>query len=185
MPTPRKSAAALRLEGSFRGDRHKARDLAPEGGAELLTEAPPAHLTARQCAIWHEVLAVLPAGLARLADRFIVAAYVQCLDAYREAMTSTAIEGSTARGSQGQPVPSAHFRVSMMALDRLHALGSRLGLDPQSRLRVADAMPDRPAEASEGDPWAIFEAKVAQASAKARAQPPKPTRSRRNGRLDA
>jgi P27 family predicted phage terminase small subunit len=156
MPRPRKPAAVLSLSGTLRADRHAKRHLAPDGGAPLADMPPPEHLTPRQTILWREVLAAVPVGLATRADRFAVAAYAQCLDAYREAMTATAMEGTTARGSQGQPVPSAHFRVAMMALDRLHLIGSRLGLDPQSRLRLADGMPEAPATDDEGDPWSGF-----------------------------
>ncbi len=120
-------------------------------------------------------VAALPAGVARAADVFTVEAFVVALDTFRQATRTVALEGSVAPGSKAQMAPSGPFRVMMMAMDRVHAIGSRLGMDPQSRLRMC-APPEAPPPTAEDDPWAIFEPLVARAS---QAVAGHPTRAKR------
>jgi P27 family predicted phage terminase small subunit len=158
MPRPRKSLDRLLLEGTFDRSRHAKRGLAPHGGAALDPDAAPASLSPRQAYIWREVITSLPRGLAAQADRFLIEAYVMALDDAREANRMVNLEGRTAIGSQGQPVASPHLRVRTAAMMAVAAIGSRLGLDPQSRLRMSDAIQPEPPPPDPHDPWSVFEA---------------------------
>lgn len=77
------------------------------------------------------------------------------LDIFRQEARAVALEGTVAPGSKAQMAPSGHLRVMMMAMDRLHMLGSRLGMDPQSRLKMC-APPEAPPPADAEDPWSTF-----------------------------
>ena len=171
MPRPRKSIQELNLAGAYRPGRHRGRENAPAAGPPLADLPVPASLTPHQAMVWHQVVAALPAGVVRAADVFTVEAFVVALDTFRQAARTVALEGTVAPGSKAQMAPSGPLRVMMMAMDRLHAIGSRLGMDPQSRLKMC-AAPEAPPPAAEDDPWAIFEPAVARASRIVAALPP-------------
>ena len=181
MPAHRKSAAALRLEGTFRGDRHKARANAPEAGGPLPEDAPP-HVAPPVAAIWREVARTIPPGLAGAADAAAVEVLVSALWSHREAARTLALEGIFAKGSMGQLVPHPALRIQTAAAATIAHVGAQLGLSPAARLRLADAMPDKPPEADPHDEWAIFgQSSIATWKARQAAANDKPKRRRKAG----
>lgn len=158
MPRARKSAAMLDLAGTLRRDRHAKRDRAPDGGASLSPHDAPRHLSPAVAVIWREVVEVMPPGLAGAADAALIETLCHALHSHREAARIIALEGVLGRGSEGQPVPHPALRVQTAAAPIILKACADLGMTPQARLRLSDAMPDKPAEPDPADPWAAFDA---------------------------
>lgn len=156
MPRPRKTAAELRLAGTLRPDRHALRDRAPPGGAAIdHGTAPPAHLAPHVATVWRELVAKLPAGLVREADAVLLESLAEAVSLHRQCARSVAVEGPFCAGSEGQPVQHPASKTLISLAPSIARLCAELGLTPQARLRLADAMPPKDA-AEPDDPWAAF-----------------------------
>lgn len=112
MPTRRKSADQLRLEGGWRADRHADRDRSPTGVGKL--GPPPKHLAPEACRAWRELVEAAP--WATGSDRPLVEVTARLL--------------AELRG----PEPMVTSRIGAL----ISAL-SRLGLSPADRSRITEA----------------------------------------------
>lgn len=108
------------MEASGAFDRDPARRRVDPSTSGELGEAP-GHLSDEQAAVWNELAAILPIGVARNADRFSF-----------ELITSLMLSHRTT-GLRGP------------ALSTLTSLLSRFGLDPASRSKVAAPVSTRDA----------------------------------------
>lgn len=79
---PAKPVEIHRLQGTFRKDRHGNRREFTEAELPVIGEAPN-HLTARQKAIWAELVSVSIPGVLRVSDRFMLEIAVCLLDQFR------------------------------------------------------------------------------------------------------
>lgn len=173
MPRPRKSARDLDLAATFRPDRHAKRADAPDGGAALTyATAPPAHLSPACAAIWRELVSLVPAGVATVADGAVIETLCHALHAHREAARLVALEGIIGSGSEGQPVAHPALKVQASFAPVILKCCAELGLSPQSRLRLSDVMPTKEPASDPADPWASFAQPVADAVARYRGGKP-------------
>jgi phage terminase small subunit len=111
MPTRRKSADQLRLEGGWRADRHADRDRAPAGVGKL--GAPPKHLSPDAKRAWREIAKAAP----------------WCTGSDGPLVEVTARLLAELRG----PEPMVTSRIGAL----ISAL-SRLGLSPADRSRITE-----------------------------------------------
>jgi P27 family predicted phage terminase small subunit len=144
------------MAGTYRPDRHRAREGAPDGGAPLDPHRPPLHLSLRRADLWREIVEQLPPRVAVTADTVLLEQLVGAVDAAREAAKHLAVEGYTGIGSTGAAVPSHWFKIEMQAMDKVARICAEIGLTPQSRLRLADGMPPKEAASAKDDKWAAF-----------------------------
>ena len=114
MARPRKSTSTLRANGSFliNPQRERARSLEPLPSAEL--GSPPENMEVQEKAIWRELVALLPSGVATNMDRPSFELMVGLLAQYR------------------------HHRGTMKAAEYslLVGLFGRFGMTPADRSRV-------------------------------------------------
>jgi P27 family predicted phage terminase small subunit len=179
MAGTRKSSAELRLQGSYRKDRHAPRDRAPAGGAEITSATPaPQHLSPAVAHVWREVVALLPDRLARQADALLLESLASALHMHREAARVLAVEGPSCTGSMGQATQHWAWKTQTQAALIVAKLCGELGLSPQARLRLADGPPAEHAAPDPSDPWSQFEAAIAAASGPR--PDPKATKRRRS-----
>lgn len=154
----RKSPAELRLQATYRKDRHQARDAAPDGGDALdYAATPPRHLAPHIAAIWREVVALIPPGLARHADALLIEALVGAVAMHREAARVLSIEGPSCTGSTGQPTQHWAWKTQAGAALIIARLSGELGLSPQSRLRLAEGIAPPQPKLDPADVWASFD----------------------------
>lgn len=139
--------------------------------------AAPLHLSPAAADAWRQIIRTAPAGLLGEADALAVESLAVAVAAHREASRLVAVEGVLSAGSMGQPVMSGALRAMLGASMVIAKLCADLGMSPQARLRLADAMPDpadKPADAL--DPWAQFMQPL---------RPPEPPRKRGKARANA
>lgn len=115
MPKPRTPSAALEARGSFAHNPDRKRE---DFSAGPFDSTPPAYFTEDQCAVWKEIVGVLPATVLQSTDRMAVE------------LTSRLI---------------ANFRslddanVSMAQVAQIRTALATLGMTPADRSRVSAA----------------------------------------------
>jgi hypothetical protein len=171
MPRPRKSADQLRLEGTFRHDRHDGRADHDAAGPPLDPNNPPPGLTPRQVAIWRDLVMKASHGVLREADAPLVKMLTEVMDVRDTAARRVALEGPTAPAVEGGETLAASWRVMRDATTLATRLLMACGMTPAARLKVLDSAPERPAAPDPSDPWAVFPEPGAPAG---KAQPKRP-----------
>jgi phage terminase small subunit len=138
LPNHRLTPAQIaQLSPGERAKWYRRNELAPPAVAGAIE--PPAWLSARHKALFHETVAAAPPGLLQPIDRGLVAAYCMQLDVLAEA--------SAESGAQAQ-------RLARQTAGSLAQLANALCLTPVLRARLAlDTPPPKPVEA-EPDRWA-------------------------------
>ena len=86
---------------------------------------------------WRRVVRLLePSGILSVADLAVLSAYAIAWSDFRAANEKVRETGTTAVGSQGQPVEHPLVRIAERAEARMIAAGRLLGLNPASRLQA-------------------------------------------------
>jgi P27 family predicted phage terminase small subunit len=144
MPQHRKTPSQLKLQGTYRPDRHGTRRAAD--GTDLADAAPPTGLSAAERGIWREVHRVAPAGLLKTADTFLTEAFAVAVARCRHVRRALAQERRDRRQrgeaelliqTKNGPKLSPLVTETRRAERHLADLGSRLGLAPDARSKLA------------------------------------------------
>ena len=116
---------------------HAARARVELSGPETIVPAAPESLGAVGVAVWDEVWSLgAPSGAYQVSDRLVIARYAEMQERRAGFMARCESEGWTTVGSQGQLVLHPLARQIEAIESKLQGLEDRLGLNPESRLRM-------------------------------------------------
>jgi hypothetical protein len=121
MPRPRTPTATLNAKGSFLHDPKRKRARLHEPRPTSSLGGPPERFCARDQAIWFEVAAMLPAGVAANCDRWAVELLVCLMSKFR---------AGRAKSSEAKQIESLLGKMGLTPADR-----SRVSADPGESLK--------------------------------------------------
>jgi P27 family predicted phage terminase small subunit len=146
-PPPR-PVALHRLAGTYNVTRHGPRATEPQAPGDLRDEKPPRWLSARQRAIWRDIVKRAPPVL-RPIDRELLAQYVELVDRHQRAAAQQAKldagEGLPLliRGAAGL-LPSPYLGIMTRASLVMVRLAAEMGFTPSGRARLGQPEAPRP-----------------------------------------
>jgi phage terminase small subunit len=135
-------ARVARLRGTYRRDRHEARETPVEPPGDLCKARPPKHLTSREAAIWR--ITVRNAPWLKPVDTDLLASYCQCVCDIEQR--------SAARVTCDTILPETE-RSMRAATRQLTMLANALALTPAQRQRLF-VKPAEEAKPDDDDTWA-------------------------------
>jgi phage terminase small subunit len=135
-------ASVAKLRGTYRRDRHEARETPVEPPGDLSKARPPKHLTSREAAIWRTTVKNAP--WLKPVDSDLLASYCQCVGEIEQLSaaraTCEAILPETEKSMRG-------------AARQLTMLANALALTPSQRQRLFIKPPEQSKPAGD-DVWA-------------------------------
>jgi P27 family predicted phage terminase small subunit len=156
-PPPR-PVALHRLAGTYNTTRHGPSAAEPQAPGDLRSEKAPKWLSARQRAIWRDIVKRAPLGVLRPIDRELLAQYVELVDRHQRAAAAQAkLDAGDGlplliRGISGL-VPSPYLGIMTRASSVMVRLAAEMGFTPSGRARLGQ--PEAPrAPAAGDDTWA-------------------------------
>ena len=113
------------------------------GGRPAKAPARPSWLSPFGARVWDRVVTEYePLGVLSPVDRDVLAAYCDAAAFTKEARDLLVADGLMRRGQRGETVKNPMFQVWRQAISVVESLGSTLGLNPSSRLRLLADLPD-------------------------------------------
>lgn len=134
MPGPPPKPTALKILEGNPGQRPIGEEPKPRSGAPL----PPAHMSGEALAEWGRVVPDLDKiGMLAKVDRAYLVVYCEAWQAYCEASQALRDHGVVVKGREDTLVKNPAAQVMRDAADLMLKYGSRFGLSPSDRVKLA------------------------------------------------